>query len=1176
MTTEHQKRALRELRAISQTGSRALAVLGDAESLGAEPGKPLTVPVRISTAGMRRYPGGLPIGDNEDLEVRIPAGYPTFPPTLHTTDYRFDVNPHVFWNDLCLYINEDRQWVPSDGMYGFVEQISEWLADAAAGRLDPDGGPVHPYLPLNFDLSGTQLVVRGEVPDGDNKRLLWAEIERSGDNRADLVRFRGAEPDDSVPVAAAVLSDRPISENHEWKFGRLLFQLEDLGFEGRMIVKHLRDACLHNPPGAPLLVVVGTLNRGTSSSRRYHLVAWELPAGLADKFRVLNDLAIDGEQAENARESIIRWWDDEPLQWAEVHEARPSVTVRRDQSTPMGAFKGKSVEIWGCGALGAWLAEMIARAGAARLVLWDRGRVGPGLIARQPYEEPQVTRKKAKALKERLERVAPHPIKIEAHPKSVLNSDGTVVGLSGTDLLIDATASRKVAAALERHIARTPNTPAVVSVLVDARCSTTAMFASPPEGAAGPTYTARRAVERLARTHGTAHFEEAFWDGDSAESLVQPEPGCSAPTFHGSAADAAAAAGTLANQIGRFLADPGAHTAEFCVLSHCEQQPGRQHFRCVEPAPTAVAADGGYTVLISEAARQAINQAASDSFGTAPEPETGGELYGERDDASMTVTVDAAFGPPPDSIKEPTKFVRGMDGTAERSQAFELGSPHLRAGYLGDWHAHPHGTPQMSQTDLDTAAEKAQQEGASLVVVWAGTPDKPRWAAKVTQPDLTAPTTPEEARGAAPAVEPSQTYPVQPTASPKPCRHPMPPRTPLHAVSPGRTSIMVALSGGGFRATLTALGALRLLADSGLLPDVRIFSSVSGGSLANAATAAHWDKAQTQPAFDELVLRPVLEGITGSSFQGDLLKNAWRALLPGKNLADVLADRLDRRFLHGRELEDLAAGCWFMFNATNATEGVRFRFDADVAGDYVNGSIPTQGTGLRLATAVAASAAVPGCFPPLDVKHLGFPCNTGNPVELVDGGVYDNLALESVMRRERENDGLGDALVISVDAGAILDRGSRRGMGRLPIAGRLWRANSIMHRQNSSLRVRQMFRQQESGGRPCTNFNLTSSFDGAELDDAQSKRLAQWREINEEHSEAQRTQLSSIPTAFSRLSEADAVALVQRGWWLCGATLFVYHPHYLSGPPRWSDLTVERGVQGPTVHSTGPMQFRSP
>lgn len=50
----------------------------------------------------------------------------------------------------------------------------------------------------------------------------------------------------------------------------------------------------------------------------------------------------------------------------------------------------------------------------------------------------------------------------------------------------------------------------------------------------------------------------------------------------------------------------------------------------------------------------------------------------------------------------------------------------------------------------------------------------------------------------------------------------------------------MALSGGGFRATLAALGALRYLADVGLLCNVRLVSSVSGGSIANGMLATQW------------------------------------------------------------------------------------------------------------------------------------------------------------------------------------------------------------------------------------------------------------------------------------------------------------------------------------------------
>src|SRR5258705_12225074 len=55
----------------------------------------------------------------------------------------------------------------------------------------------------------------------------------------------------------------------------------------------------------------------------------------------------------------------------------------------------------------------------------------------------------------------------------------------------------------------------------------------------------------------------------------------------------------------------------------------------------------------------------------------------------------------------------------------------------------------------------------------------------------------------------------------------------------------VALSGGGFRATLSGIGVLRFLADAGLLGRVRHVSSVSGGSITNALFAQAYPQLQS-------------------------------------------------------------------------------------------------------------------------------------------------------------------------------------------------------------------------------------------------------------------------------------------------------------------------------------------
>jgi hypothetical protein len=73
-----------------------------------------------------------------------------------------------------------------------------------------------------------------------------------------------------------------------------------------------------------------------------------------------------------------------------VSDERTEVATRRDSQRPASAFYGKTVELWGCGGLGSWIAEFIARAGARRLILRDSGATSSGLLVRQNYTEDDV------------------------------------------------------------------------------------------------------------------------------------------------------------------------------------------------------------------------------------------------------------------------------------------------------------------------------------------------------------------------------------------------------------------------------------------------------------------------------------------------------------------------------------------------------------------------------------------------------------------------------------------------------------------------------------------------------------------------------------------------------------------------------------------------------------------
>jgi NTE family protein len=363
-----------------------------------------------------------------------------------------------------------------------------------------------------------------------------------------------------------------------------------------------------------------------------------------------------------------------------------------------------------------------------------------------------------------------------------------------------------------------------------------------------------------------------------------------------------------------------------------------------------------------------------------------------------------------------------------------------------------------------------------------------------------------------------------------------------------RPTLALTFSGGGFRATLAALGVVRFLADVGRLGDVRFISSVSGGSISNGMLACQWgplrDGGFTSNTAEDLVIGPIVDSISRSSLKGELVKNAWRAV-GRKTRTDLLAQALDRRFFHERPLESLDPGCRFVINAANLVTGVRFAFERDVLGDYVTGWASTSGTGLRVATAVAASAAVPGAFAPLPVRDITFPCARGTDPLLVDGGAYDNTGLEAF-----DGDRYRDLLSITMNAGGIFVTG---GWGGVPVIRDLARANSLLYRQSTGLRTRWMvdrFQAYQTAsntgdppptwGRRGVLFALGSDITGPGAD--------AWRARFPEHRIWKGKDLAFVPTVFDRLDPGLCRLLVYRGWWLTGAALAKYHPGLVELP----------------------------
>jgi NTE family protein len=298
----------------------------------------------------------------------------------------------------------------------------------------------------------------------------------------------------------------------------------------------------------------------------------------------------------------------------------------------------------------------------------------------------------------------------------------------------------------------------------------------------------------------------------------------------------------------------------------------------------------------------------------------------------------------------------------------------------------------------------------------------------------------------------------------------------------------------------------------------------------------------TAEALEERVVQPFVERVGQASMARALLKNAWR--IAGRSTrTDLLADTLDDWFFGGRLLEAVSARCRFVFSAANLTTGVRFGFERDVFGDYVLGLRQTADSGVRLAEAVAASAAFPGAFAPVVLERFDFPCSNGRTAKLLDGGAYDNMGLEALddLNRRNRPEELRDACLVALNAGGVFRTGA---YGRVPLVRDLQRANSLLYRQSIVLRTRAMverfkaWEEAPDGDKPPwarrgVLFGLATTMREGDA--------REWRERRPEPSRQFIADLAKTDTSFDQFSQQLCERLLYRGWWLAGATLSQYH-----------------------------------
>lgn len=399
----------------------------------------------------------------------------------------------------------------------------------------------------------------------------------------------------------------------------------------------------------------------------------------------------------------------------------------------------------------------------------------------------------------------------------------------------------------------------------------------------------------------------------------------------------------------------------------------------------------------------------------------------------------------------------------------------------------------------------------------------------------------------------------------------------LYLPSKSRVGTALCLSGGGFRAALFHLGAVRRLNELGVLSQIDVVSSVSGGSILSAFLARH-----LQPWPQQGVILPSdeWEERIGKPFRAFTAKNLrtipllkrllpWNILKPS-TAVEALQERY-RREITDNTLPSLPDRPNFIFNAADLSYGVNWVFEKRQVGDYQVGYL-RPAPDWPVARAVAAST----CFPPLfDPMPVPDDFKSARLVEsqskrdkdenytrllstllLSDAGVYDNLGLEPVWKSCKT--------VLVSDGGATFDPDWDKGF-----IWRLSRYMKVMGNQATAIRKRWLISSFVAREYSANPYGLDGTYWGI---GTPSRRYATDENPNPPgYSLSLVTNLiAQIRTDMDSFSEAERAVLENHGYTLADAAIRKYasdlinagaHPLNIPNPEWLDEKKAARGLK---------------
>lgn len=335
----------------------------------------------------------------------------------------------------------------------------------------------------------------------------------------------------------------------------------------------------------------------------------------------------------------------------------------------------------------------------------DTGIVKPGLLVRQLFSESDIGFNKAVALKNRIEKIHSQLSKVEIVSLNVdvLQHIDELDSNNLPDIIIDATASLRIFRKIDDNMINKKIESTVISFTINNNASKAMIVYKSSANNAGLTDITRQAKLQLCEKNDNTWLTDFFPERSRSIKLIQPEPGCSDPTFIGSEADLNALSGLLINQaIKCITTQPDKSKVVFISqelndnnISNFNQIYINNYNREQIISDTI----NDYKIFIPQnILDKIIKEIEKSDKKHKPPHETGGLIFGEWDDLTKSVYISEVSGPPADSKSSPAYFECGIIGTKEMNTRLKK-KYHNSVYFIGLWHSHPFGSASYSPKD---------------------------------------------------------------------------------------------------------------------------------------------------------------------------------------------------------------------------------------------------------------------------------------------------------------------------------------------------------------------------------------------------------------------------------------------------------------------------------------------